>query len=175
VQKELIKLNLGCRNREILGFEGMDCDNHPGVKHVGDVGDLNRFGDNSVSEIYASHVLEHFSITETLDVLKEWRRVLSEGGILYVAVPDFKRCIEIYEKTGLDDWIVNYLWGDQGYDTAFHYAGFDEDRLGRLLVEAGFSEVSRVEEFPVGPEHDCSKNRSTLDKKNVSLNMVAIK
>jgi len=172
---EAIKLNLGSRNRDIPGFKGMDCDPHPGVDYVGDISDLSRFESESVAEIYASHCLEHFPHTKTVSVLKEWARVLVPGGILYVAVPDFKRTVELYARTGMNDWVVNYLWGDQGYQTAYHYTGFDEGRLRNVLLAAGFSEASQVEEFPVGHPSDCSRNVSTLDGKSISLNMVAVK
>ena len=170
-----VKLNLGSRNRAIPGFLGMDIDKHEGVDIVGDISDLSRHADISVSEIYSSHVLEHFPHTKTVEVLKEWHRVLEPGGILYVAVPDFKRTVELYAKCGLNDWVQNYLMGDQGYATAFHYAIFDEGRLRKILKQAGFSEASVVHEFPVGHELDCSRNVSTLDGKNISLNMVAVK
>lgn len=173
--KEAIRLNLGARDRAIPGFLSMDCDPHPGVDVVGDISDLSRYADGSVAEIYCSHALEHVPHVRTLDVLKEWARVLEPAGILYVAVPDFKRTVELYAKCGLSDWVQNYLWGDQGYPTAFHFAGFDEGRLRSLLLKAGFSEVSQVEEFPIGHPLDCSRNISTLDGKPVSLNMVAVK
>ena len=71
--------------------------------------------------------------------------------------------------------MTNYLWGDQGYGTAYHYAGFDFHRLRKVLLQAGFSEASQVVEFPVGHEKDCSRKVSTFDGKPISLNMVAVK
>lgn len=170
-----VRLNLGCRDRTIPGFQGMDIDPHPGVDYVGDVFDLSRFESGSIAEIYASHVIEHAPHVRTLDILKEWGRALEPRGILYVAVPDFARTVQLYQKAGLNDWVQNFLWGDQGYSTAFHYAGFDEGRLRGLLLKAGFSEASRVDNFPVGDTLDCSRKVSTLDGKPVSLNMVAVK
>jgi predicted SAM-dependent methyltransferase len=175
VTKEKIKLNLGCRNRSIDGFEGMDIDSHPGVDHIGDVSDLSRFENESVSEIYASHILEHFGIHKTLPVLREWNRVLEPMGKLYVAVPDFARCVELYGMCGLNDWIVRFLMGDQEYKTAYHYDLFDEERLSRLLREAGFSDCFRVESFPMSDDEECSNLASTIDGERVSLNMVATK
>lgn len=172
---EKIKLNLGSRDRAITGFLAMDIDPHSGVDFVGDVFDLSRFKDGEVAEIYASHIIEHAPHVRTLDILKEWCRVLEPGGILYVAVPDFARTVELYYKAGLNDWVQNFLMGDQGYPTAFHYALFDFPRLRSLLLKAGFSEASQVEEFPVGHREDCSRKVSTLDGKSVSLNMVAVR
>jgi len=171
-----IRLNLGARTRSIPGFLSVDIDEASGADVIADISDLSRYADCSVSEIYASHCLEHFPHVRTLSVLKEWVRVLKPGGILYVAVPDFARSIEIYLNIGrMNEWLVDYLWGGQEYPTAYHMAGFDFDRLSKLLHEAGFSEASRVDNFPVGDEHDCSRNVSTGDLKSVSLNVVAVK
>lgn len=168
-------LNLGSRNRAIPGFLSMDCDQHEGVDIVGDIADLSRFEDGSVGEIYSSHCLEHFPHPRTLSVLKEWHRVLVPGGKLYVAVPDFRRTVELYLRHGLNDWTQNYLMGDQGYATAFHYAIFDEDRMRFLLQQAGFRDSERVEMFDIGDPDDCSRNASTADGLPVSLNMEAVK
>jgi predicted SAM-dependent methyltransferase len=175
IATETLKLNLGSRTRLMPGFKNMDIDAHDGVDFVGDVSDLSRFADGSVSEIYASHILEHFPHLKTLDVLKEWSRVLSPGGKLYVAVPDFARCVELYGTLGLDQWIVNFLSGDQIYATAYHYNLFDEPRLTKYLADSGFSDSFRVEAFPIGDENDCSNLASTIDGERVSLNMVAIR
>ncbi len=175
IATEAIRLNLGCRTRSMPGWKNLDCDPHDGVDIVGDIRDLSMFADGSVSEIYASHVAEHVPHPETLSLFKEWARVLAPGGILYVAVPDFKRTVEIYLRDGLGQWVQDYVSGGQEYKTAHHYAIFDFPRLRGLLLSAGFSEASQVEKFPIGDKRDCSNAVSTLDMKPVSLNVVAVK
>lgn len=169
-----IRLNLGARDKAIPGFIGIDCDPHAGIGEVGDIADLSQYADGSVAEIYASHCLEHFPHRRTLDVLLEWNRVLAKGGILYLAVPDFERTVELYQKIGLDDWVQNYVCGDQGYRTAFHYAIFDFKRLHSILMKAGFSEASRVKSFGF-LKNDCSELLSNVDFKQISLNVMAVK
>lgn len=174
--KETLKLNLGARTTTIPGFKNVDKDQHGQVDIVSDVSKL-EVDDNSVSEIYASHILEHFSHKKTVDVLKEWLRVLEPGGELKIAVPDFEATMLIVQQHGLTDWVVNYLWGDQVYDSAFHYAGFDEDRLTGLLEDAGFIGVERVEYFDL-VNGDCSCLGFNMDdgkRFSVSLNMIAYK
>ena len=174
-QPKVLKLNLGARDRAMEGFMGMDCDPHSGVDFVGDVSDLSRFENDTVEEIFASHILEHFEHHKTLTVLKEWARVLKPMGKLYVAVPDFARCVDLYKNHGLNDWIVRFLSGDQEYKTAYHYNLFDEGRLAKYLSEAGFVESYRVDEFEMSLKGDCSNLASTVDGQRVSLNLVAIK
>ena len=175
IETKEIRLNLGARNKPVEGFLGMDIDPHDGIDFVGDVSDLSRFKDESVSEILASHILEHFPHPRTLAVLREWHRVLISGGRLLIAVPDLSRAMDIYKKFGQSDWLIRWLWGDQEYKTAYHYVGFDEDRLTGLLLSAGFSDVFRVEELPSHAEKDCSSNVFNMDGLPVSLNMVATK
>lgn len=174
-QLRVAGLNLGSRNRAIPGFTGIDCDLHPGVDLVGDVADLSRFDDNSVGEIYSSHVFEHFPHPQAPAVLKEWHRVLEPGGKLYIAVPDFARTVELYLILGLRPWVTNFLMGDQIYKTAFHYNLFDEAKLTAMLKDAGFADSFRVEQFPIGDPLDCSNQVSNVDNQSVSLNMIAVK
>jgi len=169
-----MKLNLGCNNRIRVGYINVDRDKYDGVDVVADVSKL-PFKDGEAEEVYASHIAEHFHHTRTLEVLKEWHRVLKPGGILKIAVPDFQRAVEIYLKTGLQPWIRNFLWGDQGYEGAFHYTGFDEKSLTAILKEAGFDDICRVDKLPGCQHNECSNNVSNIDYKPVSLNMVAVK
>jgi SAM-dependent methyltransferase len=169
-----IRLLLGGRTTRIKGFWNVDLYEGDAVDIRTDAGDLSMFGDGLVSEIYASHILEHFSHTKTLDVLKEWNRVLAPGGKLYVSVPDFARAIELFHKMGMTQYIVNLLWGDQGYDLAYHYAPFTFPRLMDLLMKSGFRDAKKITEMPYGIR-DCSHNIDTIDRKPISLSMEAIK
>lgn len=76
-----MKLHIGCGNRNLPGWKHYDIrkvDNH--INYVGKAEDLSQFPDNSVEEIYACHLLEHFGRNEVDNVLKEWNRVLVRGG-----------------------------------------------------------------------------------------------
>lgn len=172
--EQTLKLNLGGRGTHIPGFTTVDLseENTDGIK--ADVSDLSMIETGSVSEIYASQILEHFPHVKTDAVLAEWFRVLAKGGKLIVGVPDFERAIELYKSHGLTAWVVNFLYGDQGYDLAYHYAPFTFARLAGLLSKAGFSDVKRIADMPHGLS-DCSSLISTVDSKRVSLNVEAIK
>jgi predicted SAM-dependent methyltransferase len=167
-----MKLNLGARTTKIPGFKNVDIKKMPGVDIVADLSML-PIRDNSADEIYASHCLEHFSHTKTLDVLKEWHRVLKVGGKISIAVPDFDQAIKVYNKIGfMSDFIKNLLWGDQIYREAYHYTCFTYKTLLSLLSEAGFRKIKKIEKMPYGLM-DCS----TLNMNGLclSLNMEAEK
>lgn len=80
-------INVGCGNNVLKDFENFDMfDDVQGVKKL----DMNQlplpFESSSVSVIYAFHVLEHLYIP-IYEVMKEFHRVLEEGGVLVVKLP----------------------------------------------------------------------------------------
>lgn len=169
-----LRLNLGGRGTKIPGFSTVDLSPEHDVDYKTDVSDLSMFSDKSVAAIYASHILEHFPHVRTKAVLAEWFRVLKPKGQIHIAVPDFQRAIEIYMQIGLCPWVTNFLYGDQGYPLAYHYAPFTFASLAQLLNSVGFSDIKRVARLSYGVS-DCSTLLSTVDGKSVSLNVVATK
>lgn len=169
-----IRLNLGGRNKPISGFLTVDLSTEHEADIRADVSDLSQFEDNSISEIYASQILEHFPHVRTQYVLEEWYRVLKKGARITIGVPDFARAVELYQKCGLVDFVVNLLYGDQGYDLAYHYRPFTFGTLAALLNQVGFKNIKKIEKMPYGIV-DCSSLIVNLDNKNVSLNVEAWK
>ncbi|MDA2918665.1 methyltransferase domain-containing protein [Desulfobacterota bacterium AH_259_B03_O07] len=54
------------------------------------------FQDNSLSAIYASHLLEHLYLEEAKHLLKECFRTLQPGGVLRMVVPDLRAIVLEY-------------------------------------------------------------------------------
>lgn len=138
-----MKLHLGCGPRYIPGFMHVDMQAAPHVDIVGPVECL-PLDDNSVSLIYASHVLEHFGRYSYRAVLEEWFRVLRTGGVLRIAVPDFAACAAIYYENGLQDGLsglVGLIIGGQRNEHDYHKMIFDEFLLRSDLIDIGFREV----------------------------------
>lgn len=76
-----MKLHIGCGVKNLPGWKHFDIrnvDSH--IDYVGSADDLSQFADNSIDEIYACHLLEHFGRHHVDDVLREWCRVLVRGG-----------------------------------------------------------------------------------------------
>lgn len=81
-----MKLNLGGVKGEKKGFKTV---NIMGGDFKLDLNDYPYpFEDNSVEEIYASHILEH--LKEPHDFMKECYRVLKKGGTIEIRVPHYK-------------------------------------------------------------------------------------
>lgn len=170
-----LRLMLGGRTQRIPGFLNVDLFEGENVDINADISKLPMVGDKTVLEIYASHCLEHFSHTKTIDVLKEWHRVLQPGGAAYISVPDFDAMVKLYNKfEALFPFIRNMLCGDQGYDLAYHYNLFNYANLAAYCIEAGFSDVKRIDRMPYGL-NDCSTLLDTMTDKPISLSIKAIR
>ncbi len=103
------------------------------------------YPDDSVEEIYASHVLEHFPAIEVPRVLKDWMRVLEPGGRMRIAVPDFDHVARLYLQDPKEPLVWGYLFGGQTDDDDFHKAGFDYERLFTLMRACGLRHVTQWE------------------------------
>lgn len=174
-----IRLNLGGAGEGFLdgrlpGYLTMDLREGPDTDIVGDCSDLSRFESGSVEAIYASNILEHFSLQKTVDVLKGWHRVLKPEGKLYISVPDFDAAVKLYQKIGLTLWINYHLMGDQKHPLNYHYSLFTFASLGKALMDAGFSDVKRHTFFDFGTV-DGSSNVNTVTHEPISINAEAIK
>ena len=142
-----MRLHLGAGWRYLTGWRHLDITDRPHIDFVGSVADLSRFDSGTVNEIYASHLLEYFSQAEALDVLREWRRVLVEGGRVRVAVPGFEALIQIYESAGDLSAIMGPLFGEMDSDAGkiYHKSVYDEPSLSNLLTRAGFHDVQKYD------------------------------
>ncbi len=171
-----IRLNLGGMgegfSNKLPGFLTMDL--REGADIQGNCADLSRFKDESVEAVYASNILEHWPIADTVKVLSEWNRVLKKGGKLYVSVPDFDAAVRLYQQVGLVKWLKFHLWGDQKHSLNYHYVGFTLASLSKDLFDAGFSDIKKVKFFRIG-EADGSQNVNNINFELISLNVVAVK
>lgn len=145
-----IKVHLGCGHRVIPGFIHVDLCDMPHIDHKSSIDRLPFFSDGSADLIYCSHALEYFDRVQACDVLKEWYRVLSPGGRLRLAVPDFEALVKIYQKSGELARVLGPLYGKMSISTVdglqatmYHKTTYDEASLRALLQECGFVKPER--------------------------------
>lgn len=131
-----LKLNIGGGDTEIEGYVNVDRRNGMEAYPLS-------YADESVSDIRASHILEHFPIDETAKVLAEWVRVLKPGGRLRVSVPDMAK---IAEQLANPTWPVDLnriLYGGQTDANDYHKCGFDEAGLAVQMARSGLIAINR--------------------------------
>lgn len=110
------------------------------------------YPDNSVDEIKAFHIIEHFHFFEIQEVLKEWHRVLKPGGKLYLETPDFlETCRAFVEGTPvmpIEEFrilLYGHFFAHAWVPGQTHKFLFTETQLRVNLGWAGFKHVDRVE------------------------------
>lgn len=157
-----IKLDIGCGKICRPGWIGID------KITGGDAETLTlpngeKIPDNSVSEIYASHVLEHLPRWAGRRALKRWCAALKPGGRIRVAVPDMRKICTAYLQ-GRPVNIDGLMYGGQTDEWDYHKSGYDDISLGALLEHFGLEKVRRFEH----DQDDCAKLP-------ISLNMEGVK
>lgn len=169
------RLHIGGKTRK-KGWENFNALSDPSVDHLGDAADLSRFEDNTFTEMYASHVLEHFEYKFQLKmVLAEWCRVLTPGGILYISVPNLDLFAEKWHEQGTTDserfFIMQMIFGGHTDAFDYHFSGFNEVILSNYLKECGFVDIQRISR--IGIFNDTSDMK--FKGMPVSLNVTARK
>jgi len=79
------------------------------------------FKDNSVSCVFASHIIEHFEKSELIHVMNELKRVLKKGGMIILITP------------------TDYSFGFYGEWT--HVRPYNHSSLPEMLADFDFTQV----------------------------------
>jgi len=138
-----IRLNIGCGHVPLPDYVNVDMRGLPGVDIVAPI-DKIPVEPGTVSEIYSSHLLEHFP-QEALrrNLLPYWVSLLAPGGLFRAIVPDGEAMIMMAAQGSYPfDVFRAVLFGSQDYTGDFHYNMFTPGSLTELLLEAGFRDVA---------------------------------
>jgi SAM-dependent methyltransferase len=108
-----------------------------------DMGEL-PFDDDSVSDIWASHVLEHVGPERTDAILREWLRVLMPGHVAVIVVPNLDDACRFWLRPGSGlEKARKLIFGEGAGPGDFHMNGWNPGDLDREVKAAGF-EVARI-------------------------------
>jgi SAM-dependent methyltransferase len=92
--------------------------------HITDATDLSFAQDRSMDFVCSSHVFEH--LANPLKAIAEWKRVVKNGGIIYIAVPDKRYTFDRKrDRTPLSHLIDDFN-KNVGPDDQTHLAEFNE-------------------------------------------------
>lgn len=164
-KKRVLHVGCGVYNPEKLHarFRGGDwqeirLDIDPKVKPdiISDIRSMPMVPDNSMDAVWSSHNVEHLYPHEVVDALKEFYRVVKEGGFVLITLPDLQVVAEhitagrmeepLYKSPAGPIYALDVLYGfrkslAEGNLYMAHNTGFTAPALGKSLREAGFSTI----------------------------------
>jgi len=158
------------------GWKILNIQQGPHIDFVGSCTDLSQFEENSITAIYASHVLEHLSHrNELMNVLANCRKILSPGGKFYISVPDMSVLCRLFlkENISVDQRyeLMLMLFGGHKDEYDFHKVGCFEDFLTLYLMNVGFTDIKKVERLGLFDDY----SNYMFEGELISLNMIVTK
>ncbi len=157
-----IRLNLGCGDEYRTSY--INIDNQSEVVDLkADVLNL-PFEPNSVDDIYASQLIEHFDHVHCKYLLSEWFISLKPKGKLVLETPDLKASYKKLRSADGEDRSKRLQW-IYGIDSPGmrHGTGFTYPILKNMLQKVGFSDIKKKEQkthtYEPGLRVVCSKPR----------------
>ena len=118
---------------------------HPGAE-VDVVMDLKSltFRPNSITEMYAFHIVDHLFPEESAEAFKNWYNLLKPGASLHLVNDDFEYLARAFVGGDIDIEIMNDLHN--------HPCQCTQDNVVKMLKEAGFKEGNIVMWYGGSPE-----------------------
>ena len=139
--------SIACGEKPLKGYVNVDLKEPSNLNgYAFQAHDLRRplpYCSGSVDEIYAKHIVEHFTPGEWGQIKYDWVRVLRKGGRLIIETPDIVRCCMNFadDKMGLRwDWWARTIYGEDSPGMR-HKQGCSIPTLKRDLETAGLKVV----------------------------------
>lgn len=160
----LKKLNVGSGVDTRDDFINVDHRAIEGVDVVADVLDM-PFSNNSLEEIFAAHLAEHFIERDFARVIQYWYGLLKNGGQIRLVVPNIEAMSRGYASGSVTwDQLRAVSLGGQDYASDYHFNHFSVDSMRnfitRSLPEAEFSVIE-----PARRNGDCLEMEVLIKKK----------
>ncbi len=152
-QTSIRKLHIGGQEPH-SDWEILDANEGPHVDHCMDLRDLSFFEDEIFTEIYASHILEHFDYHQDLPMIfDQLNRVLKPAGLLYVSVPDLDKLCHMFIADDLNIeekyHLMRIFYGGHIDKYDYHMTGLNRELLELYLKISGFINFKIVENFNI--------------------------
>jgi predicted SAM-dependent methyltransferase len=122
-----LRLNLGSGTSPMHEYTNIDMLPEADVQH--DLTTPLPYRDNSITRIYSSHVVEHFTRKEWEFVRRDWARVLKPGGEMEIRCPDIMKLAQHLVDNPGDPMRIQQIYGQQANPGQFHKNGFNEQIL----------------------------------------------
>jgi len=112
------------------------------------------YPDNSCEAILMISAIEHFTLSEARDILRNFYRMLKPGGTLIFDFPDIEASLEAMKRDrSLENlnWQIRLIYGSQKNAYSFHKWGYTKETILDELQRAGFN-IDKVK-FETVVEH----------------------
>jgi predicted SAM-dependent methyltransferase len=163
MDEEELNLNIGSGTKCILeGFKNVDFIDDEKIDYVHDLNNPLPFKDKTVDRIYNSHIIEHFWWNDTEKILKDWYRVLKDGGLFEIWTIDMDKVFYHYmndpiEQTEGSMRGINWrIFSKKEPRGNAHHSCFNKRYLSLLLTKVGFKNIQVIDpnDYPFRPVHE---------------------
>lgn len=193
--KNMVKINLGSFVDTIgygwTNFDILPLDGHIQEGHIFKQWDVRNgipLADNSVDLFHLSHLVEHLTLEEAKNLLKECHRTLKPEGLTRISTPDARVIVRHYLQDDMNyfnviqppEFISAPTEGEKLSRLLFsgdyqHRAVYDYESLKAFLMQAGFSS-DKIFRMPSGEsQNSVMKNEMRDQHQEISLYCEAIK
>jgi SAM-dependent methyltransferase len=178
---EIQRLHWGCGGSGTPGWINSDIKEGPGIDIACDIRNGLPLADGSMDYVVSIHALPEVPYPDLVPTIKELHRVLKEGGVLRLALPDLLKGVQAYQRKDRDYFLIpdedaksigaklvlQLIW--YGYSRTLFTSEFIEE----MLYNAGFSKVVHCQ---YAQTHSPFPDIVTLDnRENESLFVEAVK
>ena len=121
------------------------------------------FKSNSVDVVFTSHFLEHLDKEKGINFLEEIFRVLKDGGLLRIIVPDLDTAFRMYNEGNVDKMQDLFFYTSKDCDFSAHKYNYNFNTLKEKLSKIGFKNITKegyligncpdIKYLDVYPEH----------------------
>jgi predicted SAM-dependent methyltransferase len=141
-----VSLHFGCGPRCFPGWVNVDAFPHPGLTAELDLRFPLPLKDGSCRFIFAEHILEHFTASVGESICGEFFRLLKQGGVARIIVPDAEKYWQAYLSRDREWFEAAKAAGETPMASIngifyghFHRCMYDYELLSWVLQKAGFT------------------------------------
>ena len=177
-----LKIYYGCGTTWQPGYINVDVRNTKATDIVAGLWELGACLKGCCSEVYMSHVLEHFGSpgkamrkgkNDVLGAMLSVKKMLKDSGIIRIAVPNFRILCQLYINGAVPLYpkLLGRISGEQEYPENLHRCVFDADFLEFCLTYCGFEDIQCWDPAKEGFNMDSSFDQ--INGVDTSLNLKA--
>jgi len=177
-----LKIYYGCGTTRQPGYINVDVRHTNATDLVAGLWELSGCLKQCCSEVYMSHVLEHFGSpgkamrkgnNDVLGAILCVKKMLRDSGTIRIAVPDFKILCQLYinGEVPLYPKLLGRISGEQEYPENLHRCVFDDEFLEYCLSYCGFKDIQRWD--PTEEDFNIDSSFDQINGVDTSLNLKA--